>query len=78
MDDTLYLFRLYVGPDEAQDYSLRTLASNIEGLRDAGVEANKAVSFAYRAVAALRVGAIVRVIVFNLSRHKGTQTTVLF
>ncbi len=68
MMNVLNLYRLYVSPDDAQRYSEITLNGYLGGLRKAGVASDlDEARFAYRAAAALRAGAIVRVIIQHLT-----------
>lgn len=75
MMNVLNLYRLYVGPGDAERYSEMTLDAYLGGLRKAGVVGDlDEVRFAYRAAAALRAGAIVRVIIHHLTEMGYDQT----
>lgn len=75
MMNALNLCRLYVRSEEAESYSDATLAAYLGGLREAGLNASLAeVCRAYTVLAALRAGAIIRVLVHALVADEAKQT----
>lgn len=75
MMNVLNLCRLYVHPEQAKSYSDATLAAYLEGLHQGGLEVDRgAVHRIYTTLAALRAGAIIRVLVNALVADGGKQT----
>lgn len=78
MTNTLNLCRFYVHPDEAAHYDELTLRAYLDGLRDAGAAFDPLeVRFTYRAAAALRAAAIVRVVVHGLAERGFERSPLL-
>jgi hypothetical protein len=78
MMNVLNLFRLYIHPEEAKSYSDATLAAYLEGLHEGGSDVDpEPVQRTYTALAALRAGAIIRILVNALVMDEGKQTWVV-